>query len=470
MNIYLHNTLSRQKEIFKPLKDKKVGLYTCGPTVYWYAHIGNLRTYVFEDILRRVLEYNDYEVQHIMNITDIGHLSSDADEGEDKIVKAAIKEGKTAQEIADFYTTAFKEDIKKLNILEPNIYCKATEHIEEQIELIKNLERQGFTYQAGGNIYFDVSKSKDYGKLANINLNAPQKTRVTADPNKKNPHDFVLWFTKSKFQNQEMKWSSPWGAGYPGWHIECSAMAMKYLGETIDIHCGGIDHIGVHHTNEIAQSEAATGKIFANYWLHSEFLLLNHGKMAKSAGTIFTLNDIIQKKINPLALRYLFFTAHYRSPLNFSWESLEAAQNALNNLYENFKKLDSVATHKEESATAKKDSEIITGYKEKFLTIINDDLNMPEALALTWQIIKDKKLTNNDKNQLMLDFDKIFGLGLNELKKAAIKIPAEIKKMIQLREKARQEKNWREADKIRREIENNGYMIEDTNRGPKISI
>ena len=460
MTIQLYNTLSRKKEAFKPIEKGRVSLYTCGPTVYWYAHIGNLRTYIFEDILRRTLEYNNYKVKQVMNITDIGHLTSDADEGEDKIIKAALHEQKTPKEIAEFYTKTFQADLKKLNILEPNIWCKVTEHIKEQIELIQKLEKNGYTYQAGGNIYFNTVKFKNYDKLARLNLKATGKARIEKDPNKKNPHDFVLWFTKSKFQEQEMKWPSPWGEGYPGWHIECSAMSMKYLGENFDIHCGGIDHIPVHHTNELAQSEAATGKKFVNYWLHGDFLLLDQGKMAKSEGKIITLNNLIEKSFNPLAFRYLCLTAHYRSKLNFNWQSLEAAQNALNKLYEIF---DSYETTKISCLE----------YEKQFLQAINDDLNTPQALAVTWQMVKDKKLPISCKKQSLIKFDKILGLNLRKTEKAMekaqkIELPADIKKLGQLREQARQNKDWQKADEIRKQIQEKGYEVEDTAEGLKI--
>ena len=323
----LYNTLFKKKEEFKPL-GKEVGLYCCGPTVYHFAHIGNLRSYIFEDVLKRTLLFNEFKVNHVMNITDVGHLTSDSDTGEDKMLKGAKREKKTVYEVAEFYTQAFKEDLRKLNFILPNHFPKATEHIKEQIKLIQKLEKKGFTYIAGGNVYFDTSKLDDYGKLARLDLNAETKSRVEKDANKKNSHDFVLWFTKSKFKDQEMKWESPWGEGYPGWHIECSAMSTKYLGEQFDIHCGGIDHIPVHHTNEIAQSESATGKKpWVKYWLHNEFLVLSKGeKMAKSGENFITLTVLEEKGYSALDYRYFCLGTHYRNPLMFSFEAMDSAK------------------------------------------------------------------------------------------------------------------------------------------------
>jgi len=337
MDLTLYNTLTRRREKFVPLTKGKAGLYTCGPTVYNYAHIGNLRSYIFEDLLKRVLIWNGYNVKHVMNITDVGHLTSDADVGEDKMLLAALREKKSVWKIAEYYTKSFKKDMKKLNILPPDIWSKATDHIPEQIELIQTLEKKGFTYIAGGNVYFNTSKLNDYGKLAQLKLDAEMQARIKDDKNKKNPHDFVLWFTKSKFEAQEMKWHSPWGKeGYPGWHLECSAMAMKYLGKQFDIHCGGIDHVPVHHTNEIAQSEAATGKKpWVKYWLHNEFLVLSQGeKMAKSGGNFITLSTLEEKGFHPLDYRYFCLGTHYRKPLMFSYEALEGARSTTKKLVE----------------------------------------------------------------------------------------------------------------------------------------
>jgi len=454
----LYNTLTRKKEEFKPIKPKEVGMYCCGPTVYNYAHLGNLRSFVFEDILKRALVYNNYKVNHIMNITDVGHLTSDADEGEDKMLKGAKREKKTVWQIADFYTKAFFEDIKKLNILKPDKTPKATEHIQEMINIIKILEKKGYTYQSGGNIYFNTKKFKNYSKLARLKL-TNQKERVNKDKNKKNPTDFVLWFTKSKFQNQEMKWDSPWGKGYPGWHIECSAMSSKYLGKQFDIHCGGIDHIPVHHTNEIAQSECAFDKKpWVKYWLHNEFLLINNGKMSKSINNFLTLKSLEDKNIPPLALRYFFFTAHYRKKLNLTEKSIQSAKNSLEKLQHQVNLL-------KESKEIKTNPKLVKKYKESFINAINDDLNIPKALALTWDLLKDNQLSAKDKYNLLKDFDKVFGLNLNKTKES---IPEEIKKLISQREKARKNKDFKKADEIRNKIQDKGYLIEDSKQGARV--
>ena len=461
--IKFYNTLTRKKEIFKPLKDKKVGLYTCGPTVYWYAHIGNLRTYIFEDILKRVLEYNGYKVKHIMNITDVGHLTSDADTGEDKIELGAKREKKTAWEIAKFYTEAFKKDIKALNIIFPTRFLKATDYIKEQIEFIKLLEKKGFTYKTEDGIYFNTAKIKNYGELAQLKKKKIKPgARVKLVPGKKNPTDFALWKFTPPGVKRQMEWDSPWGKGFPGWHTECVVMAIKHLGIPFDIHCGGIDHIPIHHTNEIAQAEAGFGKKLANYWLHGEFLVLKEGRMGKSEGNIIILEDLVKKGFNPLAYRYLCLGTHYRKKLTFSWEALKFAQISLNNLYQKIREIKAEARKSKKDKKAKSLSE---KYKNGFLNFINDDLNIPRALALTWEMIKDKNLDNNEKYKLLLDFDKIFGLNLKEIK---IDIPAEIKRLVKQREKYRKEKKWKKADEIREKIKKMGFEIEDTKEGPKI--
>jgi len=446
----LYNSLTRKKEIFKPLKDKKVGLYTCGPTVYWYAHIGNLRTYIFEDILKRVLIYNGYKVKHIMNITDVGHLTSDADTGEDKVEKGAKREKKTVWEIADFYTRAFKRDIKLLNIIPPTKWIRATKTIKEQIELIKVLEKKGFTYKIPDGVYFDSSKLKKYGRLWPQKIKIKPGARVETIYGKKNPRDFALWKFTPPGVKRQMEWSSPWGKGFPGWHTECVVMSIKELGIPFDIHCGGIDHILIHHTNEIAQAEAAFGKILAKYWIHGEFLTIKEKRMGKSEGNIITLEHLINKGFNPLAYRYLCLGTHYKKRLLFSWQALKASQNALNNLYEKISQIKS---------TRKK---IKSKYQKKFLNFINDDLNIPKALALMWEILNNKKINDIEKYNLVLDFDKVFGLGLEKIKKT--KIPIRIKKLAEYRK----EKNWEQADKIRKKIESFGYKIEDTKKGPVI--
>ncbi len=445
--IKLYNTLTRKKETLKP-KTKQVGFYSCGPTVYWYAHIGNLRTYIFSDILKRTLEYNDYKVNHVMNITDVGHLTSDADEGEDKLEKAAKKEKKTAQQIANFYTKAFKKDIKALNIKEPSIWAKATDHIKEQIDIVKELEKKGYTYRIKDGIYFDTSRIKDYGKLASkkqIKLKPGARVKLAAG--KKNITDFALW--KFSDKKRQMEWNSPWGIGFPGWHTECVVMGIKYLGIPFDIHTGAIDLIPTHHTNEIAQAQAAHNKNLANFWMHGEHLILKKGKMAKSEGNIVLVDNLIKKQISPLAFRYLCLTTHYRSKLTFSWESLKASQNALENL-------------QQKALTLKRSTQDHHKEKNEFKKYINDDLDTPKALALTWNLIKNSKADYN----LLLDFDKVFGLDLNKVKKQVI--PKKIKDLAKKREQYRKENNFKQADKIRKEIEKQGYTIEDTNKGPKI--
>lgn len=459
MPITVYNTLTRKKEKFLPLK-KTVGLYTCGPTVYNYAHIGNLRSYIFGDILKRTLLLNNFKVKHVMNITDVGHLTSDADTGEDKMLKGAKREKKTVREIAEFYTKAFLDDIQKLNIQPPDILSKATEHIVEQIQMIQQLEKKGFTYTAGGNVYFDTSRVKDYGKLAQLKLIRKGKARVDKDSNKKNPYDFVLWFTKSKFQDQEMKWKSPFGEGYPGWHIECSAMASKYLGSQFDIHCGGIDHISVHHTNEIAQSEAASGKKpWVKYWLHNEFLVLGKGeKMAKSGDNFITLSTLEERSFDPLDYRYLCLGTHYRKPLMFNYEALEGAKISRRKLIDKILEVKSSKAKKSKENTTKQKK-----YLDQFIKSVNDDLNTPKALAVVWELLKDEKLTDKDKYFLMIKMDSVFGLGLKEIKEE--KIPDNIVKLAKERLRARQNKDWVKSDELRERICSLGYEIGDTKDG-----
>ncbi len=456
----LYNSLSRKKEAFKPIKNKIVGVYTCGPTVYSYAHIGNLRTYIFEDILKRVLEFNKYKVKHVMNITDVGHLVSNADSGADKVELAAQKEKKTVWEVACFYEKAFKKDLKLLNIKEPNVWVRATETIAEQIRLIKVLEKKGFTYQISDGIYFDSSKLKNYGRLWPKKIKIKAGARIEMVPGKKNPTDFALWKFTPPGVKRQMEWDSPWGRrGFPGWHTECVVMSKKFLAIPFDIHCGGIDHILIHHTNEIAQAEAAYGKILANFWLHSEFLIINQGKMGKSEGNIILLKDLIKKNFSPLAFRYLCLGTHYRSKLNFSWTALKSAQNALESLYEKIRAL----REKRVLTTLNLEKNI---YFQNFLESVNDDLNLPQALALMWKMIKSVEISEEEKYQLLLEFDKVFGLGFAQLKR--IRIPREIKKLVEMREKYRKKKDWKKADEIRDKITKMGFWIEDTKTGPQI--
>src|SRR3989339_379448 len=416
--IFLYNTLTREKEEFKPIDKKEIGLYTCGPTVYDYAHIGNLRTYIFTDILKRVLFYNGYSVKHIMNITDVGHLVGDMDMGEDKFEKGARREGKTAWEIAEFYTKAFQKDLGNLNILPPNKYTKATDYIKEQITLIETLEEKSYIYKTSDGIYFDTAKFKDYNKLSHLRLEELQEgARVEKNEEKKNFTDFALWkfsyrdgrpFDSSQdFARRQMEWRSPWGVGFPGWHLECSAMSMAELGEKLDIHCGGIDHINVHHTNEIAQSEAATGKKFFNFWMHGAFLNIAGGKkMAKSADNFLTLdNAFLKKGIDPLVYRFACLQTHYRKPMEYSEEIMLNAKNGLEHLRNQVRGL-----------RANNRTEVRSKvYGNKFINVINDDLNMPQALAVAQELLE-SNLTSEEKYALILKFDEVLGLNLSKLK------------------------------------------------------
>lgn len=454
--INLHNSLTRQIAEFNSIKKGKVGLYTCGPTVYNFAHIGNLRTYVFEDILKRVLTYNKYKVKHVMNITDVGHLTSDADEGEDKMEKGATREGKTAWEIAEFYTKSFKNDLSELNIIEPTIWCKATDHIKEQIKLIKKLEKNGFTYKTADGIYFDTSKLPDYGKMANLkNQDLRAGARIDIG-DKKNTTDFALWKFSPKISQRQMEWPSPWGIGFPGWAIECSAMSVKYLSQPFDIHCGGIDHIPVHHTNEIAQSEAANGKTLANYWLHGEFLLIPGGdKMAKSGENFLTLEEIKKHGFSPLAYRYFLLQAHYRKQLTFSWEALESAQNGLKHFYESVRTI------------AKNDRALDDRLlEEEFLSRINNDLDLPGALAFVWENMKERKINLST----ILKFDEILGLKIqDELNRKEEATPEEVLKLVDERKIARENKDWAKSDELRKKIEELGYEVKDEKTGININ-
>ena len=447
----LYNTLTRKKEDFVPIKKGFVGMYSCGPTVYWYQHIGNLKAYIFSDLVKRVLIYNGFKVKHVMNVTDVGHLTSDSDDGEDKIEKAAAKEHKKVEDITNFYLKVFKEDFKKLNILEPNIWCKATEHIKEQIELIQKLEKKGFTYKTSDGIYFDTSNLKDYGKLARLkieNLKAGARIKVGE---KKNKTDFALWKFSQEPGKRQQEWKSKFGLGFPGWHIECSAMSIKYLGEHFDIHTGGEDHIPIHHVNEIAQSEAATGKKVVNYWLHENFLTFKGEKISKSSGGLFTVSDLQEKGFKPLVYRYFILTGHYKKPLDFSLEILENAKNS----YERLKNI---------LSEIKDDRKINKKYLEEFEEAINDDLDTPKALQVLWKLVRDKKAEGKIKT--IERMDEVFALDL--LKIEEIKIPKEIKELIDKREKARNKKEWELADEIRDKINNLGYTIDDTKNGTKI--
>lgn len=465
MDIKFFNTLTRKKEVFKPVRRREVRTYCCGPTVYWYAHIGNFRTFIFEDILRRVLGFNGFKVKHVMNITDVGHLTSDADTGEDKMEVGARREKKTVWEIAEFYTKAFFEDTERLNILKPTVICKATDHILDMIELIRKLEKKGYTYVIDSGVYFDTSKLKDYGKLTGMNFEKLNETlkagaRVEFNPQKKNITDFGLWLFSPKDKKRQMEWDSPWGVGFPGWHIECSIMSMKYLGETLDIHCGGTDHPPIHHTNEIAQSEAATGKKFVNYWLHGAFLVFGKTiKMAKSEGETITVQSLIEKGLDPLAFRYLCLTAHYRSELVFTWESLQAAQNALFTLREHMRRLSENLKRKRKKTLKAEE------YTRKFLEAVNDDLNMPKALTIVWKLVRnEKEVSDRGKYELLQEFDKILAIDLaREVTRE--KLPKKMEELIRKRETVRKKRDWETADKLREEIRKLGYLLEDTPEG-----
>lgn len=471
MEFKLYNTLGRKKEPFKPIHEDNVGMYTCGPTVYSYAHIGNLRTYVFEDILKRTLTFNGYKVNHVMNITDVGHLTDDADQGEDKMLKGAKREGLTVWEIAEKYADAFKKDLEKLNIQEPSIWCKATDHIKEQIDLVKKLEDVGVTYKLADGIYFDTEKFQKYGDFANIDLeNLKAGARVEMTEGKKNVTDFALWkFSPEDGPKRQMEWDSPWGTGFPGWHIECSAMSMHYLGEQFDIHCGGIDHVPIHHTNEIAQVEAVTKKQWVNFWLHGEFLVLKKDdedetkRMGKSEGNILTVSVLEEQGFHPLAYRYFLLNAHYRKQLVFTTAAMESAHNGFMNLRQKI-----VDLKKKAKTLEKITSEKALGYEKLFVTAINDDLNTSKSLAVTWDLLKDGEVSADEKWTLLLKFDLILGFDFESMEEEKSEISSDIEKMLEERQTARKEKNWKKADEIRDKIKSMGYEILDGKDGATV--
>lgn len=455
MQIKFYNTLTKEKEIFQPIDEKEVRIYSCGPTVYKDATIGNMRTNIFQDTLRRVLQYNGYTLKHVMNITDVGHLISDADDGEDKMIKSAKEEGKKPLEIAEFYKKRFLNDIKRLNIDLPEIICNATDHIKEMIEFVKDLLEKGFAYETSTAIYFDVSKLDKYGILSGIDLQEQKAgARVEIDEEKINPYDFALWIKAPK--NHLMKWESPWGVCYPGWHIECSAMGKKYLGDEFDIHTGGIDLIPTHHENEIAQSKGLTGKIPARYWMHGEFLLINGGKMSKSLNNVYLIEDIVNRGYSPLAYKIFCYSSHYRNKLNFTWDGIEAANKSLQRLREGYYK------HLEGTEEIQEDT--VRQFREKFDTAINDDLNMPAAMGVIWDIVK---YPNKSKKiaELLLSFDKVLGLKIEEKEEKEENIEEEIKILIDKRKKARENKDFKLSDNIRDELLEKGYKINDTKDG-----
>ncbi|KKU10451.1 MAG: Cysteine-tRNA ligase [Parcubacteria group bacterium GW2011_GWB1_46_8] len=470
MPLQIYNSLSKKTDNFTPVHPPRVGLYTCGATVYDYAHIGHGRKYVGDDIIRRTLVWLGYNVTHVQNVTDVGHLVSDNDEGEDKMEKGAAKTGKTVWDVAKFFMNDFYASMDLLNIMRPHIICRATEHIPDQIALIETLVAKGYGYETPEAVYFDVSKFSKYGSLTGQTLDQKRtaaREEVETGVHKKNPADFVLWFKcVGKYQNHVMRWNSQWGEGFPGWHIECSAMSMKYLGETIDIHTGGIDHLSVHHPNEIAQSEAATGKQFVRYWIHHEFLTVDGQKMSKSIGNTYRMHDITERGFDPLALRYFFLTAHYRSPQNFTWEALQNAQNSLNELRG---KIMFWKTKKTEPLDETKIKQAETRFQE----IICNDINIPRALAFAWEIVKDKEFSEKEKEYLITDsFDKIFGLKLKETNEnaaiATANLPENIKELVIRRESARTNKDFESSDKLRKELETLGYSVTDSPDGQRV--
>ncbi len=455
---FLFNTLSREVEEFKPIKKNYVGVYTCGPTVYGRAHIGNLRTYINSDVLKRALEFAGFKVKHVMNITDVGHLTSDSDEGDDKLQLSAKKEKVSAWDVAKRYEDHFFVDEDKLNIVKPEIICRATDYIKQQIDLVKKLEDKGFTYKTSDGVYFNTSKFNKYGELARINIEGLEGGKRIDLGEKKNKTDFALWKFSKENEKRDMEWDSPWGKGFPGWHIECSAMSMAHLGETFDIHTGGIDHIPIHHTNEIAQAECATNHKFVNYWVHSEFLVLSdNAKMSKSLGNFLTLDVLEQKNFSPMAFRLLCLGTHYRKRLLFDDKIMEGAQNTYNNLRSKIIEIKSASKEKTEASEK---------YLVEFKESIFNDLNMSKALAEMWNVIRDSELKAEEKYYLLLEMDKVLGLDFKNMCANEVKITKELKLLLDEREKFRKEKNWKEADKIRGQLLEKGYSIKDTDKGP----
>ena len=462
--IYLYNTLSRKKEIFEPSQNNTVRMYSCGPTVYSYAHIGNLRAYIFMDTLRRVLKYNGYKINGVMNITDVGHLTSDGDTGEDKMEKASKKENKSPYEIAEYYTDWFLKDAKKLNIEMPERLSKATDHIQDMIDFVQGLIKNDMAYEVDGNVYFDVQKLKSYGRLSGINLeDLKAGARIAINEQKRSPYDFALWIKAP--ENHIMKWQSPWGVGYPGWHIECSTMSRKYLGDTFDIHTGGVDHIPVHHENELAQTEGYSGKLQARFWMHVEFLQVDGGKMSKSLGNCYRIEELEEKGYSALDYRYFCLNGHYRKKLNFTFEALDASKVArarLNALLLSHKNAESIA-----------DAQKLAEYKQEFEKAINDDLNIPYALGVLWTMLKEMP-ASKDVYALALEMDKIFGLSFDCVKEEVLEksaeddIPQEVKELAEKRAEAKKQRDFALADSIRNQIDALGYIIIDGRQGFEI--
>ena len=452
----IYNTLTRKVETFVPHEEGKVKIYSCGPTVYKDATIGNMRTNLLNDTLRRVLKYNGYELKHVMNITDVGHLVSDGDEGEDKMLKSAREEHKSPLEIAEHYTKLFFRDLERLNIETPEVVCKATDHIKEMLEMVQKIMKNGYAYETSTAIYFDVSKLDKYGILSGINLNDQKAgARVDIDPEKRNPYDFALWIKAPA--NHLMKWDSPWGPSYPGWHIECSAMSTKYLGEEFDIHTGGIDLVPTHHENEIAQNKGACGKNPAHYWIHGEYLLINGGKMSKSLGNTYLIDDIIARGYSPLAYRLFNYSCHYRGKLNFTWEGIESANTSLIRLREGYQK--------HLNGNSDISDEIIADMENRFHQAINDDMNMPLALSVVWEAVKYPEKSPKIA-QLLKKFDTVLGIKIDEVQET--KIPQEILDLVEERKQARSDKNWSESDRLRDLIAEKGYIVKDTKDGTEV--
>lgn len=453
----LYNTATKTVDDFIPLNPPNVSLYTCGPTVYDFTTLGHMRKYTNDDVLKKTLEYIGYKVRHVMNITDVGHLVSDADEGEDKMEKGAKKTGKTVWEVAQYYTDFFTDTMKQLHVSEPTVTCKATEHVPIMIELIQKLVEKGYTYETSDALYFDVTKFSRYGLLSGQKIEEKKqgvRESVVIDSNKKHPADFALWFKRvGRFADHTMHWQSPWGDGFPGWHIECSAMSMKYLGPSIDIHTGGTEHIAIHHENEIAQSEGATGKPFVHYWVHYEMLNVDGKKMSKSLGNFFTINDVKKQAINPISLKLLFYQTHYRQQMNFTWDSAKASHEA-------YKKLKEMAASYPETKTELSQKGII--FKNVFTQHISNDLQLPQAVATVWEMVK-SDIAPEEKYTLLLDFDRVLQLDLFSSKKE--QIPDEIAELAKQREQKRKEKDFNASDVLRKEIEEKGYEVKDTEDG-----
>ncbi len=462
----LFNSLTRSVDEFVPIEPGKVRMYSCGPTVYNYQHIGNFRTFFFEDILLRVLRYNGFEVKYVMNITDVGHLTSDHDEGEDKMEKSAREKGTSVWEISSYYTDVFLNDVKLLNIEKPDIYTKATDFIKEQIDMVRCLEEKGFTYITSDGVYYDTSKFPDYTKLARLDVEGMKEgARIEYSEEKKNITDFALWKFSPKDEKRQMEWDSPWGKGFPGWHIECSAMSTAILGNHFDIHCGGIDHLPVHHTNEIAQSQACTGEKYVNYWLHGEFLNMGDEKMSKSTGKFIRLQSLIDEGFSPLDYRYFLLMAHYRKKLKFTMEALNSAKSGYRNL------LSKIAALRNSEDGVETDKEVYDRFKSDFKNAINEDLNMPVAMSVLWDMLKSNSLSSSDKFELATDFDRIFGLNLGQATEKPIEqieVPEEITALAAQRLEAKNAKNFSKADQLREKIKSLGYEIIDTKEGVTI--